>query len=108
MQLLHVKSSVCSGNGQSSRLADQFVADLRAQDPRVQVVERDLAAEPVPNLDGARVGAFFAKPEERTAEKKAVIAESDALINELTRGTVIDGDRPIHLFIVQSDAMADL
>jgi len=106
MKILQIKSSVFSGNGQSSRLADQFVADLRAQDPRVQVVERDLAAEPVPHLDGARVGAFFAKPEERTAEQKAVIAYSDALINELRRADVIVLGLPMYNFGVPSQLKA--
>ena len=106
MKILQIKSSVFSGNGQSSRLADQFVADLRAQDPRVQVVKRDLAAEPVPHLDGARVGAFFAKPEERTAEQKAVIAYSDALINELRRADVIVLGLPMYNFGVPSQLKA--
>ena len=106
MKILQIKSSVFSGNGQSSRLADQFVADLRAQDPRVQVVERDLAAEPVPHLDGARVGAFFAKPEERTAEQKAVITYSDALINELRRADVIVLGLPMYNFGVPSQLKA--
>src|SRR5437867_4028960 len=102
MKILQIKSSAFSGNGQASSLADQFVADLRAQNPRVQVVERDLAAEPVPHLDGARVGAFFAKPEERTAEQKAVIAYSDALIDELRRADVIVLGLPMYNFGVPS------
>ena len=102
MKILQIKSSVFSGNGQSSRLADQFVADLRAQNPRAQVVERDLAAEPVPHLDGARVGAFFAKPEERTPEQKAVVAYSDVLIEELRRADVIVLGLPMYNFGVPS------
>jgi FMN-dependent NADH-azoreductase len=106
MKILQIKSSVFSGNGQSSRLADQFVADLRAQNPRAEVVERDLAAEPVPHLDGARVGAFFAKPEERTPEQKAVIAYSDALIDELRRADVIVLGLPMYNFGVPSQLKA--
>ena len=106
MKILQIKSSVFSGNGQSSRLADQFAADLRAQNPRAQVVERDLAAEPVPHLDGARVGAFFAKPEERTPEQKAVIAYSDALIDELRRADVIVLGLPMYNFGVPSQLKA--
>ena len=42
------------------------MALLREQRPEAEVIERDLVADPVPHLDGARAGAFFAKPEERT------------------------------------------
>jgi len=73
MKILKIKSSVFNGSGQSSRLANELVALLRERYPGAEVLERDLVADPVPHLDGARVGAFFAKPEERTAEQKAVI-----------------------------------
>ncbi|OGA65002.1 MAG: FMN-dependent NADH-azoreductase [Betaproteobacteria bacterium RIFCSPLOWO2_12_FULL_65_14] len=106
MNLLQIKASVFSGNGQSSRLADEFVAQLRRQNPADEVVERDLVAEPVPHLDGARVGAFFAKPEERSAEQEAVIAYSDALINELRRADVIVIGLPMYNFGVPSQLKA--
>ena len=106
MKILLIKSSVFSGNGQSSRLADQFVAELRAQNPGAEIIERDLAAEPVPHLDGARVGAFFTKPEERSADQKAVIAYSDALIGELRRADVIVLGLPMYNFGVPSQLKA--
>ena len=106
MSLLEIKASVFSGNGQSSRLADEFVAQLRRQNLAAEIVERDLVAEPVPHLDGARVGAFFAKPEERSAEQEAVIAYSDALINELRRADVIVIGLPMYNFGVPSQLKA--
>lgn len=106
MNILQIKASVFSGNGQSSRLADEFVAQLRRHNPAAEVVERDLAVEPVPHLDGARVGAFFAKPEERSAEQKAVIAYSDALIHELRRADVIVIGLPMYNFGVPSTLKA--
>lgn len=106
MNLLEIKASVFSGNGQSSRLADEFVAQLRRQNLAAEIVERDLVAEPVPHLDGARVGAFFAKPEERTAEQKAVVAYSDALINELRRADVIVIGLPMYNFGAPSQLKA--
>ncbi len=42
MKILQVKSSLFSGNGQSSRLADEFVALLGEQHPAAEIVERDL------------------------------------------------------------------
>ena len=106
MRILQIKSSVFSGNGQSSRLADEFVGLLREENPGTEVIERDLVAEPVPHLDGARAGAFFAKPQERSAEQQAVVAYSDALIAELRRADVLVLGLPMYNFGVPSQLKA--
>jgi FMN-dependent NADH-azoreductase len=106
MNILQIHSSVFSRNGQSSRLADRFVAELLAQHPSAKVVERDVAADPVPHLDGARVAAFFAKPGERTDEQRSTVAYSDALIDELRRADVIVLGLPMYNFGVPSQLKA--
>jgi FMN-dependent NADH-azoreductase len=106
MRILQIKSSVFNGNGQSSRLADEFVALLREQHAEAKLIQRDLVADPVPHLDGARAGAFFAKPEERTPEQRAVIAYSDALIDELRRADVLVLGLPMYNFGVPSQLKA--
>jgi FMN-dependent NADH-azoreductase len=106
MKILQIKSSVFNGNGQSSRLANEFVALLQEQHPGTEVLERDVVADPVPHLDGARVGAFFAKPEERSAEQKAIVAYSDALIAELRRADVLVLGLPMYNFGVPSQLKA--
>ena len=106
MKILQIKSSVFNGHGQSSRLAEEFVARLREQHPEAKLVQRDLVADPVPHLDGARAGAFFAKPEERTPEQRAVIAYSDALIDELRRADVLVLGLPMYNFGVPSQLKA--
>ena len=106
MKILQIKSSVFNGNGQSSRLADEFVARLREERPDVEVVERDIVADPVPHLDGPRASAFFAKPEERSAEQRAVIAYSDALIDELRGADVLVLGLPMYNFGVPSQLKA--
>ena len=106
MNILQIKSSVFNGNGQSSRLADEFVALLREQHPGGDLTQRDLVADPVPHLDGARAGAFFAKPEERNDEQRAVIAYSDALIDELRGADVLVLGLPMYNFGVPSQLKA--
>jgi FMN-dependent NADH-azoreductase len=106
MKILQIKSSVFNGNGQSSRLANEFVALLQEQHPGAEVLERDLVTDPVPHLDGARVGAFFAKPETRDAAQKAVIDYSDALINELRGADVLVLGLPMYNFGVPSQLKA--
>ena len=106
MKILHIKSSVFNGHGQSSQLASEFVAQLRDQNPAAEVVERDLVAEAIPHLDGARAGAFFAKPEERTDEQKAVVAYSDGLIAELRSADALVLGLPMYNFGVPSQLKA--
>jgi len=106
MKILQIKSSVFNGNGQSSRLADEFVARLHEQDLEAELIQRDLVADPVPHLDGARAGAFFAKPEERGPEQRAVIAYSDALIDELRGADVLVLGLPMYNFGIPSTLKA--
>jgi FMN-dependent NADH-azoreductase len=106
MKILQIKSSVFNGSGQSSRLANEFVALLRERHSGAEVLERDLVADPVPHLDGARVAAFFAKPEARNAEQEAVIAYSDSLIGELRRADVLVLGLPMYNFGIPSQLKA--
>jgi len=106
MKILQIKSSVFNGSGQSSHLAGEFVARLREERPDAEVVERDVVADPVPHLDGARTGAFFAKPGERSAEQRAVIAYSNALIDEVRSADVLVLGLPMYNFGVPSQLKA--
>ena len=104
--LLQIQSSIFSNGGQSSQLAERFIAAWRASNPGGKVIVRDLATEPVPHLDAARFGAFIAKPEERTAEQQAVVDYSDALIGELKRADVVALGLPMYNFGLPSTLKA--
>ncbi len=106
MSLLQINASIFSKQGQSSRLADQFVATWRASNPTARVVVRDLAEDTVPHLDAERFGAFLAKPGERTAEQQAVVEYSDALIDELKQADVLVLGLPMYNFGVPSTLKA--
>src|SRR6266446_6519093 len=104
--LLQINSSINNGNGQSSRLADQFVAAFRERNPDARFIKRDLAAEAVPHLTAERFGAFITKPEEHTPTQRAVVAYSDALIAELKSADVIVLGLPMYNFGVPSQLKA--
>jgi FMN-dependent NADH-azoreductase len=105
--LLQINASLNNGNGQSSRLANQFVAAYRRRYPGAKIVERDVAAaEPVPHLNAERFGSFITKPEERSAAQHAVVAYSDILINELKQADVIVLGLPMYNFGVPSQLKA--
>jgi FMN-dependent NADH-azoreductase len=105
--LLQINASINNGNGESSRLANQFVAAFHKSHPKVTIVVRDVAAaEPVPHLNGERFGAFVTKPEARSAAQHAVVAYSDTLINELKQADVIVLGLPMYNFGVPSQLKA--
>jgi FMN-dependent NADH-azoreductase len=105
-KVLKINSSLYAEGGQSSQLAARFVDALREREPALQLVERDLAREPVPHLDAARFQAFLAKPEERTAAQHAVAEYSDALIRELRDADVLVLGLPMYNFGVPSQLKA--
>jgi len=104
--LLKINASLFSTQGQSSQLAEHFVAARLAATPGLKVISRDLGAEPVPHLDAARFLSFLAKPEERSAEQQAVVAYSDALIEELRQADEIVIGLPMYNFGVPSTLKA--
>ena len=100
--ILQLNASILSDNGQSSRLANEFVAALRKEEPDAKLILRDLARDPVPHLDADRFGAFIAKPEARTLKQDAFVAYSDGLIAELKQADVIVLGLPMYNFGVPS------
>jgi FMN-dependent NADH-azoreductase len=105
--LLQINASINDDNGQSSQLANQFVAAFRTRFREPNVVVRNIAAaDPVPHLNAERFGAFITKPEERTAPQHAVVAYSDALISELKQADVIVLGLPMYNFGVPSQLKA--
>ncbi|WP_323844197.1 FMN-dependent NADH-azoreductase [Microbulbifer magnicolonia] len=105
-KLLKIQTSIFQNDGQSSLLADQFVKNWQARNPDGQVTSRDLAAEPVPHLDLARFQSFITPAEERTAEQKAVVSYSDALIEEIAAADVLVLGIPMYNFSVPSTLRA--
>jgi FMN-dependent NADH-azoreductase len=99
--ILLLKSSLFSTQGQSSRLAEAFVASLAAQSP-TRIAARDLAAEPVPHLDAERFQAFVTPQGERSERQKAIVAYSDALIDELRGADLVVIGLPMYNFGVPS------
>lgn len=105
--LLQINASISHHDGQSSRLANQFVAAFKARNPEAKIVLRDVAAaDAVPHLDGQRFGAFTARPEDRTAEQHAVVAYSDVLIDEIRQADVIVLGLPMYNFGLPSQLKA--
>ena len=100
--ILHLNSSIFGNGGQSSRLAEEFVAQF----PAARVIARDLAKNPLPHLDAERFAAFLAKPGNPTPAQQQVLDESDALIAELEQADTLVLGLPMYNFGVPSQLKA--
>jgi FMN-dependent NADH-azoreductase len=104
--LLLLNTSIFSDGGESSRLANAFVAARKAIEPGLKVVVRDFAKDPVPHLTGEGFQGFLAKPEARTAGQARIVAYSDSLIEEIRRADTIVLGLPMYNFSVPSTLKA--
>ena len=100
--LLHVKSSLFGDQGQSAQLAGSFISRWTQENPDSSVIERDLAADPVPHLDAFRMGALNTPEADRSAEQQAVVDLADQLLAEVKSADVIVIGLPMYNFSVPS------
>lgn len=103
--LLQINASLFS-TGQSSQLANEFVGAWRANNAGAAVVVRNLASQPLPHLDAERFLSFIAAPAERTPAQRALVADSDALVDEIKAAQVIVFGLPMYNFGVPSTLKA--
>jgi FMN-dependent NADH-azoreductase len=100
MNVLLVSSSANGAASVSGGLANRFVESLRGQHGAVNVVTRDVGAEPLPHLTAATVAAIKGEPAS-TAELEAR-ALSDALVAELQAADLIVIASPMYNFGISS------
>jgi len=101
-KLLYVKSSVFGDGGQSSQLAEKFIAGWKAKNAGGEVIVRDLNVDVPPYLDGQVVGALFTPEDQRNEEQKAVVAYADQLLAEVKEADEILFTAPMYNFALPS------
>lgn len=110
MQILQINSSLFGEEGQSSRLADAYVARARKRHPGASLVRRNLADESVPHLDAETFQAFAIDPDQRDGSVEASVRDqvafSDQLIAELTGSDLLVLGVPMYNFGVPSKLKA--
>jgi FMN-dependent NADH-azoreductase len=104
--VLYINSSVRSSGSLSRQLSAEFIAKWQANHPADKIVERDLAANPVPHLTEEMLGAFFTAPEQRTAAQAQTVKLSDELVDEVLAADVIVIGAPMYNFSVPSGLKA--
>ncbi|MCI4186677.1 FMN-dependent NADH-azoreductase [Dickeya dianthicola] len=97
-KVLVLKSSILADFSQSNQMADHFTASWQAAHPADTITVRDLAAKPVPVLDGELVGALRPSDKPLTPRQQDALALSDELIAELQAHDVIVLAAPMYNF----------
>ncbi len=105
-KVLHINSSVRNSGSLSRQLGVEFVAKWRAANPADTIVERDLAANPVPHLTEQMLDAFFTPAEQRNADQALVVKTSDKLVDELLAADVVLIGAPMYNLSVTSGLKA--
>jgi FMN-dependent NADH-azoreductase len=104
--VLYINSSVRNSGSLSRQLSAEFIAKWKAANPSDTIVERDLAANPVPHLTEQMMGAFFTPAEARNAEQAFTVKTSDTLVAEVQAADVIVIGAPMYNFSVSSTLKA--
>ncbi|MCS2158878.1 FMN-dependent NADH-azoreductase [Scandinavium sp. H11S7] len=97
-KVLVLKSSILAGYSQSGQLTDYFVDQWAEKHPADQITVRDLAAQPIPVLDGELVGALRPGDAPLSPRQQEALALSDELIAELQAHDVIVIAAPMYNF----------
>jgi FMN-dependent NADH-azoreductase len=88
-KILLVLSSPRGEASHSTRVARELVRSLTANEPGADVTERDVAAEPLPHLDGGFLAALHTDAASRTPEQAEAVARADGLVAELLAADTI-------------------
>lgn len=98
MNILQINASARSSGANSTKVADDIVAALKARNPSATVTLRDLAKNPHPVLDEPALQALFTPAEQRTPEQAARVALDDALIAEIQAADAVVLGVPMYNF----------
>lgn len=90
--VLVLKSSILGTHSQTNQLSDYFLSKLA----KANVVQRDLATNPLPHFDSTAATALRGQP--ATAEEKALLALSDELVSEIKNADLIVINAPMYNF----------
>jgi FMN-dependent NADH-azoreductase len=105
LSLLHLDSSARPGRSDQQahgshtrRLGARFIERWRAARPGDQIVYRDVGRHPPKPVTGDWIHAAFTPPERREPWMHEVLAESDALVDELVASDLVVIGAPMYNF----------
>jgi FMN-dependent NADH-azoreductase len=105
MNLLHIDGSILGGNSVSRAVSAAVVDRLRAANPGLSVVTRDLAAAPIPHLSGAYLAGASADVQHDQALQEDLDLGGAVLAEFLAADVVVIGV-PMYNFTIPSQLKA--
>jgi FMN-dependent NADH-azoreductase len=81
--ILYVSSSPRGSASYSNQVAARVIDELRQANPQSTLTVRDLAEDPLPHIDVDFVAATRSAGGPSTEKQRAILAQSDALVDEL-------------------------
>lgn len=105
-KILHINSSVRSADSISRKVTREFLNKWQTREPNAVIVERDLAANPLPHLTEQTLGAFFTPADKRTPEQVQIAKLSESLVQELFDADIIVIGAPMYNFSITSGLKA--
>lgn len=106
MNLLHVDSSITGDASVSRRLSAAVIEALRAAHPAATVARLDLAAAPLPHLEGPEMAMARAGAEPLDAATEALAARAQSARDAFLAADVIVIGAPMYNFSVSSQLKA--
>ncbi|MET4001144.1 NAD(P)H-dependent oxidoreductase [Marinobacterium sp. MBR-109] len=108
--LLHIRSSIFGDTGQSTALANDFIAQWQLRHDKAEIITRDLISDPLPQLDAEVVSALMSSADNRTAKQQSIVDLADRLLAEMRSADQILIGVPMYNFgiPVQMKAWFDL
>jgi FMN-dependent NADH-azoreductase len=104
MKLLHIDSSVLGDVSVSRRLSADVVARLKALHPDLEIVRRDLAADPVPHMSAAYIAAT--RGPQASAPRPDALAADFAVLDEFLAADIVVIGAPMYNFGLPSNLKA--
>lgn len=105
MKLLHIDSSILGGNSASRQVSAAAVHQLVTETPGLEVVYRDLAAQPLSHLAGEHLAAAQGAAPESPAIQKDMAA-SQAVLEEFLAADIVVLGAPMYNFTIPSQLKA--
>ena len=106
MNILYVSSSSRGAESYSNRVAQNVLDELLARHPDASVTVRDLARAPLPHIGDDFVAATRSPSGPQTDAQRALLAQSDALVDELFAADLIVIAAPMINFTIPTSLKA--
>ena len=106
MNILHVTSSSRGNASYSNRVAGHVLDELVARNPGATIAVRNVATDPLPHIDDDFLAATRSPQGPQTERQRAVLAQSDALVDELFAADIVVIGAPMINFTIPSTLKA--